>query len=105
MLKSLQSPAVNVSKKFWVHAEKDYVGVAVDDISPGEKAVGVFMDTGKEVSVKSRSKVPLGHKIALKDMKAGEKVIEYGTVIGAATKRIGAGEHVHTHNLKTLRWA
>ena len=46
-----------------------------------------------------------GHKIALRDIGSGEKVIEYGTVIGAATKKIRAGEHVHTHNLKTLRWA
>jgi (2R)-sulfolactate sulfo-lyase subunit alpha len=96
---------VNVNKKFWVHAEQDYVGVAVDDISPGEEVVGVFMDTGKEVSVKSRGEVPLGHKIALRDIKTGEKVIEYGTVIGAATKAIRSGDHVHTHNLKTLRWA
>jgi (2R)-sulfolactate sulfo-lyase subunit alpha len=96
---------VNVNKKFWVHAEQDYVGVAVDDISPGEEVVGAFMDTGNEVSVKSRDEVPLGHKIALRDIKTGEKVIEYNTVIGAATKTIRRGDHVHTHNLKTLRWA
>lgn len=96
---------MNVNKKFWVHAEQDYVGVAVDDISPGEEVVGVYMDTGKEVSVKSRDEVPLGHKIALREIKTGEKVIEYDTVIGAATKTIRRGDHVHTHNLKTLRWA
>ena len=94
-----------VSRKFWVHAKDDYVGVAVDDIVPAEDVTGVFMDTGKEISLKSRDEVPLGHKIALRDIGSGEKVIEYGTVIGAATKKIRAGEHVHTHNLKTLRWA
>ena len=94
-----------MNKKFWVHAQRDFVGVAVEDISVGESVLGVFMDTGKEVSVKSRGEVPLGHKIALRDISAGEKVIEYGTVIGAATRKIRAGDHVHTHNLKTLRWA
>ena len=94
-----------VTKKFWVHAAPDYVGVAVSDIAPGESVEGAFMDTGKEISVKSRSAIPLGHKIALRDVKPGEKVIEYDTVIGAATRRIRAGEHVHTHNLKTLRWS
>jgi (2R)-sulfolactate sulfo-lyase subunit alpha len=96
---------VIVTRKFWIHAKQDFVGVAVDDIVPEETVVGVFMDTGKEVSLKSRGQVPLGHKIALRDMKAGEKVIEYDTVIGVTTKKILAGDHVHTHNLKTLRWA
>ncbi|MDA4113817.1 MAG: UxaA family hydrolase [Thaumarchaeota archaeon] len=94
-----------VTKKFWVHAVRDYVGVAVADIAPGESVEGTFMDTGKEISVKSRSAIPLGHKIALRDVGSGEKVIEYNTVIGAATRRIRVGDHVHTHNLKTLRWA
>ena len=75
------------------------------DINPGEEVVGVFMDSGKEVSVTSRNAVPLGHKIALRNIGSGEKVIEYNTVIGAATKPIKAGDHVHTHNLKTLRWS
>jgi (2R)-sulfolactate sulfo-lyase subunit alpha len=94
-----------VNKKFWVHAKQDFVGVAVEDISAGEKVTGVYMDTGKDITVKSRERVPLGHKIALKDIDSGEKVLEYNTVIGAATKGIRAGDHVHTHNLKTLRWA
>lgn len=42
-----------------------------------------------------------GHKSALCDIKAGENVIKYGFPIGHATQDIAAGEHVHTHNLKT----
>ena len=94
-----------MNKKFWVHHGRDDVGVAVADISKGEEVVGAFMDSGKETTVTSRSDVPLGHKIALKEIKKGQKVIEYNTVIGGATKNIRAGDHVHTHNLKTLRWA
>ena len=94
-----------VKKKFWVHAKKDYVGVAVEDIGSGEEVVGAFMAGEGEVKVKSKAEIPLGHKIALRDIKKGEKVVEYGEIIGAATKAIQKGDHVHVHNLKTLRWS
>jgi altronate hydrolase len=42
-----------------------------------------------------------GHKYALRDIKAGEDIIKYGNPIGHATCDIKAGEHVHTHNVKT----
>ncbi len=42
-----------------------------------------------------------GHKYALIDIKKGEDVIKYGSPIGYASCDIKAGEHVHTHNLKT----
>ena len=42
-----------------------------------------------------------GHKYALKAIRAGENVIKYGSPIGHATEEIAAGDHVHTHNLRT----
>ncbi len=45
--------------------------------------------------------IPTGHKVAVVAIAAGEKVIKYGAPIGSATCAIGAGEHVHTHNLKS----
>lgn len=42
-----------------------------------------------------------GHKIALEDIKKGENVIKYGYPIGHAIEDISAGDHVHTHNIKT----
>ena len=91
--------------QFLVHAAKDYVGVAVEDIPGGKIVTGVFMDSGKTVDVKSRSDIPLGHKISIKEVKKGDKLLEYGEVIGAATKNIRVGDHVHVHNIKTLRWS
>ena len=44
----------------------------------------------------------VGHKFALRRIRAGEKVIKYGMPIGTALCDIEEGEHVHTHNLKTL---
>ncbi len=42
-----------------------------------------------------------GHKVALKDIPAGEIVIKYGFSIGKATRDIKKGERVHTDSLKT----
>lgn len=42
-----------------------------------------------------------GHKYAVANIKKGENIIKYGFPIGHATEDIKAGEHIHTHNLKT----
>ena len=42
-----------------------------------------------------------GHKYACRDINAGETIIKYGYAIGTASEFIKAGEHVHSHNLKT----
>jgi len=51
------------------------------------------------VNVVALEPVPAGHKIALRDIRAGEMVVRYGQSIGRATVEIAAGRHVHTHNL------
>lgn len=43
--------------------------------------------------------VPVGHKVATRDIAQGAPVHKYGHVIGYATADIAAGEHVHSHNL------
>ncbi|WP_395704252.1 UxaA family hydrolase [Aquabacterium sp.] len=43
--------------------------------------------------------VPPGHKLAVRAIAAGEPVLRYGQVIGAAMQSIAPGQHVHTHNL------
>ena len=42
-----------------------------------------------------------GHKYAICDIPQGADIIKYGNPIGRATEDIGAGELVHTHNVKT----
>lgn len=44
--------------------------------------------------------VPPGHKVATRDIQAGEPVRRYGQVIGFASASIRSGQHVHTHNLE-----
>ncbi len=43
----------------------------------------------------------LGHKVAAREIAAGEKIIKYGVPIGSATRAIACGEHVHTQNLQS----
>lgn len=45
--------------------------------------------------------VPIGHKIARTDIKAGDKILKYGAPIGIATADIPAGAHVHVHNVRS----
>ena len=47
--------------------------------------------------------VPLGHKLALADIAAGQEIIEYGQPVGIATTDIRQGEHVHVHNMRSAR--
>jgi (2R)-sulfolactate sulfo-lyase subunit alpha len=93
-----------MENKFLIHVKDDYVGVATGDIKKGELVKGVYLDTGKDISVQALEDVSLGHKISLKDIKKGDKIIEYNEPIGQATTDIKKGEHVHVHNIKTMRW-
>ena len=91
--------------KALIHEYNDSVAVATDDIAEGEEIVAVDMsDSSKKRSLRSTEGIKLGHKIALKNLSRSAHVIEYGEVIGEATKDISIGDHVHTHNLKSLRW-
>ena len=88
-----------------LHEPDDDVGVAVADLKKGASAGAVTLE-GKSVgTVKLRDKVPLGHKVALRDLPKDKAVIKYGREIGKAVQAIAKGAHVHTHNLKTMRWS
>lgn len=45
--------------------------------------------------------IPVGHKVALRDLEPGEHVIKYGTVIGHTTCPVKEGEWIHNHNMAT----
>ena len=94
-----------MAHSFLVHAPDDVVGVAVQDIEPGQGVPGKIQSNGQPLQLDGLDPVPLGHKIALRDLPAGEQVIKYGIAIGRATRDIRAGEHVHVHNVKGERWA
>jgi (2R)-sulfolactate sulfo-lyase subunit alpha len=91
--------------QFLVHDKKDTVGVVVvEGLKAGTDMLGVVTDDNSSFNLKSKMDVPIGHKVALTDIKKGDTVIKYGQDIGKAVADIGKGEHVHVHNLKTKRW-
>ncbi len=94
-----------VRQSFLVHMPDDVVGVAVEDIEPGPAILGRVHNGGGDITLDAIDPIPLGHKIALRNIPEGEPVIKYGTAIGRATRDIATGQHVHVHNVKGERWA
>lgn len=79
-----------MSKLFKIHPA-DNVAVALSEIKAGYRENGIT----------ALEDIPVGHKILLTDLKAGEKVIKYGCPIGHISENSAAGSLVHLHNLKT----
>ena len=69
----------------------DNVAVALQDLSQGAVVEGVTLSMD----------IPRGHKIVLRDLKAGENVIKYGFPIGHVTRDAAAGTVVDHTCIKT----
>ena len=93
MLYDIESPPTEENAAILLHAT-DNVAVARVPLAKGQQ----LQIAGKVLTV--RSAIPSGHKVALRTIAPGEHVFRYGHAIGAATGRIEAGDHVHTHNLE-----
>ena len=90
---------------FIVHDKADTVGVmVVENACAGENLTGWIMESDETITIKALDPVPLGHKIALKDIPSGDTILKYGHDVGRAVAPIGKGHHVHVHNMKTKRW-
>lgn len=90
---------------FVMHDENDSVGVVVvEGVKAGQELTGWIMDQDKTIKMKVLNDIPIGHKLALKDIPNGGTVMKYGHDMGRAVAGIKAGEHAHVHNIKTKRW-
>ena len=90
---------------FVVHEDGDSVGtVVVEGVKNGDKLTGWVMEQDKTLTLSTRSAIPIGHKVALRDLKTDDTVVKYGVDIGRVVSPIKAGEHLHVHNVKTKRW-
>jgi len=87
-----------------IHEPDDDVGVAVEDLSAGAEAGVITLEGAPVGTVTLVDDVPLGHKVAMRDLTGGKDVIEYGRVIAVATQGVPRGSHVHIHNIRTKRW-
>jgi altronate dehydratase len=76
---------------------RDNVATAIEPIDAGRT-----LQIGGE-TIAAIQAIPRGHKIALRQIRAGEAVVKYGSPIGTATVDIPPGAHVHTHNVASAR--
>lgn len=88
-----------------VHDRRDNVGVVVvENLAAGTDMLCVVTEDNSEFRGIINQDVPIGHKVALNDLRVGDTVIKYGQDIGRIVASVRKGDHVHTHNLKTKRW-
>jgi len=88
-----------------VHEHKDNVGVVVvEGLTAGTRMLCVVTADNSSFELVAKADVPIGHKVALTDLKAGDTAIKYGEDIGRFVADVEKGGHVHVHNLKTKRW-
>jgi altronate dehydratase small subunit len=91
----------HLAPKVWVIAPEDNVGTLVGGEGRARQTLPVI--GAVDGTIELRSTIPHGHKIALSSLARGADVLKYGVVIGQLIHPVAAGEHVHTHNLESLR--
>jgi hypothetical protein len=82
------------SKLLRIHRD-DNVLIVVRPIRPGDRDV---LD-GRNVVF--TQEIAIGHKVAAREINAGEKICKCGVPIGSAKETIPLGGHIHLHNLKS----
>jgi altronate dehydratase len=78
----------------------DNVATALVAIPAGAD-VTLLGDTAQP-TIRAVTDIPVGHKIALRDIAAGEDIIKYGIRIGRATADIPGGSWVHLHVMHSV---
>lgn len=84
-----------MARAFQVHSA-DNVATLLEDVAAN---ANVEIVNGPALELKSRAVIALGHKIALREIPAGERIKKFGVPIGRATVLIHAGDWVHLHNV------
>jgi len=74
----------------------DNVAVALESL-----AAGVHLEAEAGASIVVVSDIPSGHKVSLTDIDFRQPIVKYGFPIGRATRKIPAGDWVHSHNLES----
>jgi (2R)-sulfolactate sulfo-lyase subunit alpha len=88
-----------------LHDPNDSVAVVVvEGVKAGMALTGLVLDEDRTISLQCTQDIPIGHKVALKDLAVGDTVIKYGVDIGKVVQAVQKGQHAHVHNIKTKRW-
>lgn len=80
----------------------DNVAVVIEPVKKQE-IVRYRLKNGDLEEITALEDIPVYHKIATKLIHKGEKIIKYGEHIGEAAREIHTGEHVHVHNVISVR--
>ena len=83
--------------------DKDNVATIFAEQVQGGDAIQVRDKKGETIEGKALEAIPYGHKLALQDIAKGQIIVKYGEEIGMASSDIQKGEHVHIHNLESMR--
>jgi altronate dehydratase small subunit len=93
---------VSNGKMAWIVDESDNVATVLSEgVTEGISVSCRIEDRSMEV--KALEKIPYGHKIAIKPIKAAETIRKYGLSIGRSLMAIESGQHVHVHNIEPMR--
>jgi altronate dehydratase small subunit len=88
-------------KKAIVMDSKDNVATLLTHVDANDVVQVTIGNTTTEAKV--REAIQFGHKFAMERIIKGQHVVKYGEIIGKATQDIGEGQHVHVHNVESLR--
>ena len=87
--------SIHAEARCIVLRENDSVAVLPEGGSAGSR----LSFAARELFLKET--IAPGHKVALRDIAEGERVMKYGFSIGVASRPIAAGEHVHVQNVRS----
>lgn len=82
--------------------DQDNVAIIFANAKKGDR-IQVIKKNGEKKPYLLLDDIPYGHKFAVKKILEGEPVIKYGEALGVSTGMIEEGEHVHVHNLESVR--
>ncbi len=85
----------STDRRVLVLSPEDNVCVACTFLKQGDTV------TIDGVAATLQSDIPIGHKLARKNLAAGDKVMKWGAPIGSMTAAVPVGGHVHVHNMKS----
>lgn len=75
-------------------------------LAPGDNIAVARLEIPADIALQVAGKtirlqraLGFGHKIAVRNIAAGEKIMKYGAPIGRATADIALGDYVHNHNV------
>ncbi|MBV8477297.1 MAG: UxaA family hydrolase [Acidobacteria bacterium] len=85
--------AKTVSRKLLRIHKKDNVVIVVNPVQAGDR------ESVDGVEMVFTERIAIGHKVASRPIRQGEKIYKCGVPIGSAKADIPLGAHVHVHNL------